>query len=137
MLPLDETFFASVGCMDGRVQHVVASYGQMKFGAVYPDTITDAGLVGKLAKEDVDKMLLDGLEFKVAVVSIGKHKAKGVVVHGHQECAGNPVSDALHKDHIRKAVEVMKGIAGDIPVVGVFVKRNLSDASLWEVEEIA
>ena len=33
MSKADETFFTSVGCMEGRVQEVVAQFGRRKFGA--------------------------------------------------------------------------------------------------------
>lgn len=136
MAHADETFFTAVGCMDGRVQDVVAKYGQQKFGAMYPDTITEAGIVGLLAGKNVDDLLLEALEFKVAAVSVGKHHAKGVVVHGHQECAGNPVPDEQHKDHVRQAVKVIQSLVGSLPVVGVFISRSQNDPSTWIVEEI-
>ncbi len=127
-----ETFFTAVGCMDGRVQDVVAQYGRRKFQAKYADTITEAGLVGKLSKE-----LWDDLRFKIVDVSIGKHSSKGIVVHGHQECAGNPVDDEKHKEDIRKSVLSLKELVGAHEVVGVFVVRSKSDPAVWEVEEIS
>ncbi len=50
MSQTDETFFTVVGCMDGRVQSVMAQFGSKKFNADFPDTITDAGIVGKNCK---------------------------------------------------------------------------------------
>lgn len=129
-----ETFFTAVGCMDGRVQDVVAKFGQEKFGAKYPDTITEAGLVGKLPLNDTT--LLESVKFKVVDVSIGKHHAAGVIVHGHAECAGNPVSDEQQKEDIRRSVEVIKSLVGDTPVTGVFVHRNDTNASEWVPEEL-
>lgn len=134
MAHANETFFVSVGCMDGRVQDVIAKFGADKFQVLYPDTVTEAGLVGKL--KNADQTLLDGITFKVRDVSIGKHHAKGVIVHGHAECAGNPVDDEQQKEDIRKSVDIMKSIVGDIPVVGVFAHRNSSDSSRWVVEEV-
>lgn len=118
-----ETFLTVVGCMDGRVQDVMSQMGQEKFGATYPDTITEAGIVGKIANNPSQEFL-DGLKFKLSV-SVDKHGSKGVLVDGHQECAGNPVSDEQHLEDIRKSVEVVKElIAGKVEVVGVFVKRE-------------
>ncbi|MEK7534385.1 MAG: carbonic anhydrase [Patescibacteria group bacterium] len=137
MSQIGETFFTTVGCMDGRVQEPVADFGRQKFGAKYPDTITEAGLVGKLAQEHLDQNLLESIKFKVVDVSIGKHRSKGIVVHGHQECAGNPVEDERHKTDIQKSVEVIKSlINSSVPVVGVFVERSLQDSFKWEAEEI-
>ena len=101
----DETFFTSVGCMDGRVHDPVTNYGIDKFHALYADTITEAGLVGLLAKEQIDKELLDSLRYKIGI-SITKHSSKGMVIHGHQECAGNPVDDQKHKKDILRALDV-------------------------------
>lgn len=136
MSKIDETFFTTVGCMDGRVQEPVADFGRKKFGAKYPDTITEAGLVGKLGQKKVDQRLLGSIKNKIDI-SLEKHHSKGIVVHGHQECAGNPVGDEKHKDDIRKSVLVLQSIIEfPIIVVGVFIKRSINDPKMWEAEEI-
>lgn len=131
-----ETFFTTVGCMDGRVQAVVAAYGRGTFGAEYPDTITEAGLVGKLAAEKHDATLFEGIRFKLVTVSLEKHHSKGIIVHGHAECAGNPVADEQHKDDIRKSVAIIKSMVGSIPVIGVFVKRSSENPTEWNVAAV-
>ena len=128
-----ETFFTVVGCMDGRVQSVVAAFGSKKYGAKFPDTITDAGIVAKISKNPDPKYCVD-LQRKL-LVSIDKHNSKGIVVDGHQECAGNPVEDGVHVQDIQNAVEFIKVITSNrVPVIGVFVKR---DSKAWIVEEIS
>ncbi len=135
MSQVGETFFTVIGCMDGRCQEVLAKYGREKFGAVYPDTITEAGIVGLLANNPSQEFL-DDLKSKIQI-SLQKHHSKGILVHGHAECAGDPVDDATHKDHIRTAVEVIKTLAGaDVLVEGVFVRRNPADSTQWEVEQV-
>ena len=119
-----ETFFTSVGCMDGRVQEPVAKFGRQKLDARFADTITEAGLVGKLASENIDQGLIDSLKFKIAEVSGAKHHSKGVIVHGHQDCAGNPVDDETHKAQIKKAADFVRSIVQDIPVIPVFVVKE-------------
>ena len=136
MEPLSESFFTIVGCMDGRVQGVVAEFGRNKFGAKYPDTITEAGLVGKLARDEQNQTLLDSIKNKLDI-SLQKHHSKGIIVHGHQECAGNPVSDDKHKDDIRKSVQKIKSlINSSVPVIGVFAKRSSGNPTAWEAEKI-
>ncbi|EKD65655.1 MAG: hypothetical protein ACD_50C00024G0002 [uncultured bacterium] len=131
-----ETFFTSVGCMDGRVQEPIAEFGRQKFGAQYPDTITEAGIVGLLAQESPDQNLVNSIKNKLDI-SLQKHHSRGIVVHGHQECAGNPVEDERHKDDIRRSVEKVKSmINSSIPVMGVFLKRSQNDDRTWEAEEI-
>ncbi len=129
-----ETFFTSVGCMDGRVQEPIKKFGQQKFGAQHPDTITEAGLVGLLSKDDVSQSLLNSIKQKL-LISLEKHASRGIVVHGHQECAGNPVTDEAQKDDIRKSVGKIKDLVNaSVPVVGVFVKR--ANENSWVVEEL-
>ena len=134
MSHVGETFFTSVGCMDGRVQNPMLHYGQKKFGVKYADTITEAGLVGLLARENVDSVLLDSIKKKI-LISVEKHHSKGIVVHGHQECAGNPVEDDLHKKDVLKAVKTIGAlIQKDIQIIPVFITRN---KHRWgEVEEL-
>lgn len=133
MSDADETFFTAVGCMDGRVQDPVAEFGRKKFDAMFADTITEAGLVGKLAVDEVDAGLIESLKFKIAVVSDSKHHSRGIVVHGHQECAGNPVDDEKHKEDIEKAAEFIKSLVPDLQVIPLFVVRESGE---WRVKEL-
>lgn len=132
MSSLHETFFTAVGCMDGRVQEPVAEFGRATFGASYPDTITEAGYVGFLAtapSTSQTESLLNKLQ-----ISIIKHHSKGIIVHGHEACAGNPVSEEIHKDHIRKSIHMVRMLTKDVvPVVGVYVKRQ---DETWICEKI-
>ena len=126
-----EAFFTVVGCMDGRVQEPVAEFGRDKFGAQFPDTITEAGIVGIIANNP-EQEFVENLKFKL-LVSIEKHQSKGIVVDGHQECAGNSVSGEKHKEDIRKSVEFVRNITENkVPVIGVFVVR---DGNGWKAEE--
>lgn len=134
MSKLDETFFTTVGCMDGRCQEAIVRFGQERFGATFADTITEAGLVGLLSKENVDYRLLSSLKVKIGI-SLEKHHSRGIVVHGHQECAAlSGVSDGEQRDDVRRAVMFIKTLVGSsTPVVGVFVKRANEN---WEAEEV-
>lgn len=129
-----DTFFTTVGCMDGRVQEPIAKLGRALFHAQYPDTITEAGIVGLLVKKPIDQPLLYGVKLKILGVSLGKHHSKGIIVHGHQECAGNPVSDAKQKQDIREAAELIVSLVPkDTNVVPVFVKRQ---GKSWVIEQL-
>lgn len=134
-----ETFFTSVGCMDGRVQDAVAGFGRKKFNVLFADTITEAGLVGFLSQENIDQNLLESIKQKIQI-SLEKHHSKGIVVHGHQECAGNPVDDEKHKEDIRRSVEVIKSFVNSVPVYGIFIKSPSASSGFaktgWAVEEI-
>ena len=132
MADVGETFFTSVGCMDGRVQAPIASYGQDKYQVLYPDTITEAGLVGLLANHPSVE-LLSSIKKKV-LISLEKHHSKGIIVHGHTACAGNPVEDELHKEQTITAASVIRNfVTEDIEVKPVFVNKTVGG---WEVEEL-
>lgn len=121
------TFFTSVGCMDGRVQKVVCEFGQRKFNAEFPDTITDAGLVGKLSRSTIDDIVYSAIKEKL-LISIEKHNSRGIIVHGHEECAGNPVDEKTQWENIRKSAEMIRAMVEDvkpeIEIIQVFVKVN-------------
>jgi carbonic anhydrase len=132
MSELGETFFTSIGCMDGRVQLPIAQYGEKKYGVLYPDTITEAGLVGLLANNSSQE-LLDSIKKKV-LISVEKHHSKGIIVHGHQACAGNPIDDELHKEQTIEAARVIRDfVLEDLEVKPVFVNKTESG---WTVEEL-
>jgi hypothetical protein len=129
-----ETFFTSIGCMDGRVHQIITEYGQNRYGVKYADTITEAGIVGQIVKEDVDPKLLEAIKNKI-LISISKHLSKGIIVHGHVECAGNPIDDELHRKQTIEAAKIVKNMVGamQIEVIPVFVVR---DGDGWKVEEL-
>lgn len=132
MSDLGETFFTSIGCMDGRVQSPIMEYGEKKYGVLYPDTITEAGLVGLLANNPSQE-LLDSIKKKV-LISVEKHHSKGIIIHGHQACAGNPIDDELHKEQTTEAARVIREfVLEDLEVKPVFVNQTESG---WIVEEL-
>lgn len=127
-----ETFFTSIGCMDGRALRPVRKFGKAKFGVWYVDTVTEAGLVGKISNNPSQEFLQD-LKSKI-LISVEKHHSKGIIVHGHEECAGNSVDEETHKKDILRSVEVIKSlINSSIPIIAAYVKRKDGD---WIVEEV-
>ena len=138
MSNIGETFFTTVGCMDGRAQGPVVLFGQKKFCAQYGDTITETGLVGLISKKNPNTSLLNSLKKKISI-SLEKHHAKGIVVSGHEECAGNPVEDSRQKKDILKAAKVIERLVlKKAKVLPVFVKRPSAGSGLktWIVEEL-
>lgn len=128
-----ETFFTSVGCMDGRVQAPIEEYGQKRYGIKFPDTITEAGIVGLLGQDNIDPLFFESVKKKI-LISVEKHHSKGIIVHGHEDCAGNPIEDELHKKETIKAVEKIKSFVPDsLEVKAVFVEK---DSDNWIVKEL-
>ena len=118
-------FGTSLCCMDGRIQMALTSWIKEKFSVDYVDTITEPGM---------DKILcsnqsLDNIKSKVEI-SVNAHKSKLIVISGHHDCAGNPVSKEEHISQISKDVEVVNSWNLGINVVGVWVNDN------WQIEEI-
>ncbi|OGH13897.1 MAG: hypothetical protein A2860_04130 [Candidatus Levybacteria bacterium RIFCSPHIGHO2_01_FULL_37_33] len=133
MSSASETFFTSVGCMDGRSECAVAKWGRKKFGVEYADAITEAGLAGLLAQDHLDKYLIDSLENKIKI-SLEKHHSKNIVVSGHEDCAAsNAASEEKHKEDILKAAELISLIFPNTSVTPVYVKR---DGEEWTVKEL-
>lgn len=123
MSQVGETFFTSVGCMDGRVQKAVNRYASLIFGAEFADTVTKAGLVGLFSKKEIDSDLYESVKSMI-LVSVDKHGSYGIIVHGHEGCAGNPVEEAQHKKDIKKSIETIKGMmkGKNIEVRGVYIR---------------
>ncbi|MCL5010456.1 MAG: hypothetical protein M1289_02525 [Patescibacteria group bacterium] len=119
--------------MDGRVQEPVLRFGRKIFKAKYADTITEPGLVGLLPKEPVEGRLFESLKAKIEI-SLNKHHSRGVIVHGHRDCAGNPVNDEKHKKDILESARLIRlFVPQEIPVLPVFVRRIKEH---WLAEEL-
>ena len=121
----DGKFATSVTCMDGRIQIPLANWIKENHSVDYVDTITEPGIDKKVA-EDSD---LESIKAKVGI-SINAHKSGLIVVSGHFDCAGNPVSDDEHIAHIKKGVETIKGWNLGVDVIGVWVDGN------WKVNPV-
>lgn len=106
----NEDFVFCIGCMDGRERDAI---GRMLNH--YPDTCCDAGTVGVLADDQHSgrSELIERIKRQMAV-SVEKHGATSVYVSGHAECAGNPVDDETHQQHILTATKLVQGIAQEL-----------------------
>ncbi len=131
MTDISDTFFTSIGCMDGRIQSVVVDFGKTRFGAKYPDTITEAGMVGVLS-HNPSKAILNAIKNKI-LISFNHHHSKGIVIHGHEQCAGNPVSNNQQIKDIATAAEVIKELNPGVDIIPVFLVRK---NSIWEIQEL-
>jgi hypothetical protein len=127
-----EQFFTTVGCIDGRSQLAVVTYARDLFKAAYPDTITGPGLAGQLAAGLSDQLLVD-LREQLAI-SLDGHRSHGIVVHGHEDCAGHRVADDIHKQHVLAAARLIRElIDGRVLVRSVFVSNS---AGVWTAQPL-
>lgn len=109
-------FATSVSCMDGRIQIPLINWIKENFSVDYVDTITEPG-VDKLVADNTD---LESIKIKVGI-SINKHESELIVVSGHYDCAGNPVSNEEHITQIKKGIEVISSWNLGVKVVGIWV----------------
>jgi len=109
-------FATSVSCMDGRIQIPLTNWIKENFSVDYVDTITEPG-IDKLVADNTD---LESIKIKVGI-SINKHESELIVVSGHYDCAGNPVSNEEHITQIKKGIEVISSWNLGVKVVGVWV----------------
>jgi len=109
-------FATSVSCMDGRIQIPLANWIKEKYSVDFVDAITEPG-IDKTVADDLD---LISIKNKINI-SINAHKSELVVVSGHYDCAGNPVSDAEHIFQIKQGVKVISLWNPNVKVIGVWV----------------
>ena len=109
-------FATSVSCMDGRIQIPLTNWIKENFSVDYVDTISEPG-IDKLVADNTD---LESVKIKVGI-SINKHESELIVVSGHYDCAGNPVSNEQHITQIKKGIEVISSWNLGVKIVGVWV----------------
>ena len=91
----------------------------------FVDTITEPGVEKKIT-ESID---VEQIKSK-AEISIFKHKSDVIVVSGHHDCAGNPVSKEEHLAQIKNSIGVIESWKFPAKVLGIWVNDQ------WEVEQI-
>lgn len=128
-------FITALNCMDGRTIEPLLKYFQkkLKLQNLYIDMITEPGMDRFLkTKENIYK-----LEQKIKI-SLINHDSNYIIVAGHYDCAGNPVSDEEHKSDIINSVNSLYIFLleknffnkSSLSIVGVYIDKN------WEVEEV-
>jgi hypothetical protein len=118
-------FCTSVSCIDGRVQIPVISWLKENHGIDYVDTITEPGM----DKSFSNSSKMEEIKSKV-LISVNAHGSQLILVSGHHDCAGNPVSKSEHIQHIKNTMKII--LSWDLPVkvLGAWVNEN------WEIETV-
>ncbi len=117
-------FATALTCIDGRFVGPLTDWIRSTYGVTYVDVVTHPGLDGAVAERTV-LSVRDSLD-----VSMQAHDSRLVIVAGHHDCAGNPVSDADHRAHVAQASKRVSGWAQGADVVGVFVSADGSVAPI-------
>lgn len=109
------TFASAITCIDGRVLRPVVEWGLAHCGVDAVDIVTEPGVDGSLPQ------LVDDLRRRLAP-SIDKHGSHEVILAGHEDCAGNPVSEEEHREHLAIAAAALSEALGpDIDVTPIYV----------------
>jgi len=120
-------FATSINCIDGRIQLPISNWIKQKYSVDYVDVITHPGsdkIIGEKNIEGISEIKSKTL------VSINAHNSKLVVISGHHDCAGNPVSKEMHLTQIKKSINIIKSWNWPVTVIGVWINDQ------WEIEEI-
>jgi hypothetical protein len=121
-------FGTAINCMDGRAQLPVINWMKAQYKLDYVDMITEPGVDKIMAAGSFNQV--EGIKAK-ALISVEKHGSRIIVVVGHDDCAGNPVTPDEHKAHLVKAIEKVR--AWKLPVdkvIAVWLNKD------WRVEAL-
>jgi hypothetical protein len=121
-------FGTAINCMDGRVQLPVISWMKEQFHLDYVDMITEPGADKALGEGWFERIEL--IKAK-ALISVNAHGSRLLVIAGHDDCAGNPVTPEEHKTHLGDAVREV--LSWNLPlekVIAVWVNKD------WRVEVV-
>ena len=120
-------FGTAINCIDGRVQLPVIEWMKEKYGLDFIDAITEPGPDDMMSSGNI--MSIASIRTRVEI-SVNQHGSRVVVIVGHHDCAGNPVSREMHMLQVEKSMEVIKSWGMPVEIAGVWVNEN------WKVEPI-
>ena len=121
-------FGTAINCMDGRVQLPVIEWMKKQYKLDYVDMITEPG---------ADKAVSCGWYERIeeikakALISVNAHGSRTIIIAGHDDCAGNPVTPEQHKANLRDAVKTV--LSWNLPletVDAIWINKN------WRVEPL-
>ncbi|MGI0003888.1 MAG: carbonic anhydrase, partial [Candidatus Nitrosotenuis sp.] len=112
-------FCTSICCIDGRIQLPIIHWLKEKYNVSYVDTITEPG---------VDKLFsiankIEEIKSKVSI-SVNAHGSKLIMISGHHDCAGNPVSKKEHIAQIKNAISAIQSWRLPVKVIGAWVNED-------------
>lgn len=114
-----------LNCMDGRTQLPVLHWIKDFYQYDCVDIITEAGIDGIIAQEKDISVLMRSID-----ISVNTNGSQHLFIVGHHDCKGHQVSDEIHQDHIRLAVERLKPLWPAQQVTGLWVNDQ------WRVTKL-
>ncbi len=119
------SFATSISCIDGRIQGPISDWIRKNHNVDFVDTITEPGVDKRICEmAGVSEELR-----KKAAISVRAHGSKLIIVSGHADCAGNPVSDGEHKEQIAEGVRKVESWGLGAAVLGAWVGHD------WKVSQ--
>ena len=125
---MESKFGTTINCIDGRTQKPVSEWIKEKFQVEFVDTVTEPGCDKLLPENNAEK--IEQVKSKV-LISINKHNSTVVVIAGHHDCAGNPVSKEEHISQIKQSTEIIKSWNLPVKVAGLWINDQ------WKAELIS
>ena len=124
------SFATGFDCADGRTKEPVLAWARKNIRVQWIDLLTRAGMDGSLLS-DLHPLIVEDLRNQLMIL-LDKHQSKHVLIVGHCECAGNPVSEDDHRKCIARACKVVLSwnLPKGVEVIGLLVNPA------WEVEEM-
>ena len=122
------TFATVIDCIDGRAQRPVANWAHLNLHVNYVDVVTEPG---------PDKALTQGTPAQLAAikakvaVSINAHHSSVIILAAHHDCAGNPISEAEHKQQIAQGTQHIASWGLGVRVIGLWVNSE------WGIELVS
>ena len=120
-------FGTSINCIDGRTQIPVSQWIKDNYSVDYVDMVNEPGCDKLLPGDNTAK--IEEVKAK-ALISVNAHKSSVIVVAGHHDCAGNPISKEEHIAQIKQSVDAIKAWGLSVEVAGVWVNDQ------WQIEKV-
>ncbi len=117
-------FATTINCIDGRVQMAVSAYIRTRFFVDYVDVITESGPVKILSGGD-NEQAINNIKERVDI-SINKHNSKQIVIVGHFDCTGNPVSKKVQIEQLKQSITIVNLWWPHVSVTGIWIDESLS-----------
>lgn len=131
MTELRGLFATGLDCADGRTKEPVLAWARKNIGVQWVDLLTRAGMDGSLLS-DLHPVIVEDLRTQLGIL-LEKHHSRHVLVVGHCECAGNPVSEDEHRVCVVRTCGVVRSwnLPEGTEVIGLLVNPA------WEVEVVS
>ena len=106
----------------GRVQEAVNQWLKNKYQVDYVDVISEPGPDGILAR-NADQAIIANIKKRIDI-SLGKHGSKVIALVAHDDCAGNPVSEAEHRKDLLAGRETLKKMGLNAEIILLYVSDD-------------